>query len=168
MSLLSNLLIVFFPAMLIFAAVSDLMTMTIPNRISLILLAAFPLAAFLGGLDLGDVGLHAATGFAVLLLGFGMFAANWIGGGDAKFAAVIALWFGPIAVLEWTVLFALFGGGLTFILLATRRMPLPVALAGYPWISRLHDPRTGVPYGIALSAAGLMTFPHTALFLALV
>lgn len=168
MPLVSDLILVAFPALLIVAAVSDLMTMTIPNRVSLILIAAFPMAALAAGLDVGDVGMHLAAGFAVLLLGFGMFAANWIGGGDAKFAAAIALWLGPLASLEWMALFAIFGGVLTLALLATRKMPLPVALAGYPWISRLHDARTGVPYGIALSAAGLMIFPHTALFSALV
>lgn len=167
MSFLSETTLIIFPAILIVAAVCDLMTMTIPNRISLILVALFPVAALLGGFSAADTGWHVLAGAGFLVLGFSMFAMNWIGGGDAKLAAATALWIGPAALLEWTVMFAIFGGILTFALLAARRTLLPLVLANQPWISRLHDPRTGVPYGIALSAAGLIIFPHTELFKAL-
>lgn len=165
---MSEIILVVFPAILIVAAVFDLMTMTIPNRISLLLVALFPVAALLAGFSGVEIGWHVLAGAGFLALGFAMFAMNWIGGGDAKLAAATALWIGPAALLEWTVLFALFGGVLTFGLLAMRRMMLPLVLINQPWIGRLHDPRTGVPYGIALSAAGLLIFPHTALFIALV
>ena len=50
------LIFVVFPFCLAVAAFSDLFTMTIPNRVSAILLAAFFLAAPLAGLGLADIG----------------------------------------------------------------------------------------------------------------
>jgi len=46
-------------------------------------------------------------------------------------------------------------------LLEFRRRTLPPALAGQPWLARLHEPDGGVPYGIALAAAALVTYPST-------
>jgi hypothetical protein len=38
---------------------------------------------------------------------------------------------------------------------------------GWEWLSRLHHPKTGVPYGIALAAAALAVYPHAPIFAAL-
>ena len=59
---------------------------------------------------------------------------------------------------------ALLGGGLTLLILAVRRYPLPASLARIKWIDRLHDTHSGVPYGIALAIAGLLVYPETTLF----
>jgi prepilin peptidase CpaA len=45
-----------------------------------------------------------------------------------------------------------------------RRWPLPAAFVRVGWIARLHDGSTGIPYGIALAAAGLLTYSDTAIF----
>jgi prepilin peptidase CpaA len=34
------------------------------------------------------------------------------------------------------------------------------------WVMRLHDKDNGVPYGVALAAAGLLLYPETRIFLA--
>jgi prepilin peptidase CpaA len=34
------------------------------------------------------------------------------------------------------------------------------------WIRRLHEPDTGIPYGIALASAGLFLYPESAIWLA--
>ena len=154
-----------FPALLAFAAVSDLLTMTISNWLCALMAVAFVPLALAGGLDLSQIGIHALTGAAVLVLGFALFAAGWIGGGDAKLAAAIVLWVGPFDGLAWGLLAAIFGGVMTLMLLSVRTMPLPAPLAAQPWIARLHARETGVPYGIALAAAGLMVFPQTAIYL---
>jgi prepilin peptidase CpaA len=57
---------------------------------------------------------------------------------------------------------------MTLFLLQARRIPLPEALAGMRWIARLHAANTGVPYGIALAAAGLIVYPKTIYMQALV
>ena len=82
----AKVLLFAFPALMAYAAASDLITMKIPNRISLILLAGFPLAALAGGLSPSLVALHIAAAAGVLALTFGLFALGWIGGGDAKLA----------------------------------------------------------------------------------
>jgi prepilin peptidase CpaA len=57
---------------------------------------------------------------------------------------------------------------LTLLLLAVRRWPLPLQLKQVLWIDRLHDSKTGVPYGIALAAAGLLVYPSSLIFQRLV
>jgi prepilin peptidase CpaA len=56
---------------------------------------------------------------------------------------------------------AIIGGAITLLLLQLRRVPLPQALAGQQWIARLHSIETGIPYGIALAAAGLLVYAET-------
>lgn len=155
------------PLLLIAAAVSDLVTMTIPNWLTAALAVLFPVAALASGLSLADAGLHLACGVGLLVICFGMFARGWIGGGDAKLAAALALFMGPSLVLPWVFLTAILGGVLTLALLGSRRFPLPLFCAQQPWIARLHAPTTGVPYGIAIAAAGLFLLPQSPIFLGL-
>jgi Flp pilus assembly protein protease CpaA len=98
------LLLTVFPAAMAFAAAQDLITMTVPNRIAIVLVAGFFALAPLVGLGWTDIGWHLLAGMAAFLVAFGCFAMGWIGGGDAK----------------------LFGGALTFAILFMRRMPLPI------------------------------------------
>src|ERR1700738_1780009 len=83
-----------FPALVAFAAASDLFTMTISNRVSLALIAGFLVLAPLGGMGLQDMLSHLGAGAAVLAVAFACFAMGWVGGGDAKVAASAALWVG--------------------------------------------------------------------------
>lgn len=150
-----------FPALMAFAASSDLFTMTISNRLSILLAVGFLLISLMTGVSLADFGMHLAAAALVLVIGFVFFWRGWIGGGDAKLAAGTALWFGFDHLLDYVVYAALLGGVLTVLLLQFRRLPLPNSLARQPWISRLHDAGGGVPYGIALAAAALLIYPHT-------
>jgi prepilin peptidase CpaA len=156
------LLITLFPAAMAFAAATDLITMTVPNRIAILLVAGFFVAAPLAGLGLSDIGLHVLMGMAALALAFGCFAMGWVGGGDAKLFAATALWLGPKLIFSYSLTTALLGGALTLAILFWRGMPLPIAFAGQNWLVRLHDTKQGVPYGIALAAAGLLAYPETA------
>jgi len=153
------LLFAIFPAAMVYAAASDLLTMTISNRISLALVAAFVLFAPLVGMDLQAFGLHVAAGAIVLAVTFACFAFGWIGGGDAKLAAVIALWLGLDHTLEFVVTASVYGGLLTLALLSFRGAVLPAFAVRQPWVQRLHDKRSGVPYGLALAAAALTVYP---------
>lgn len=148
-----------FPLFMAFAAVSDLLTMRIPNLVSIVLVVAFAIAALVAGLEWGLLAWHMASGLLVLAGGFGLFAAGWIGGGDAKLAAAIATWFGWNEVLEFLILGSILGGVLTLAILMLRRWPLPESLHKHEWLMRLHEPKQGVPYGIALAAAALHLFP---------
>jgi prepilin peptidase CpaA len=150
-----------FPAMMAFAASSDLLTMTIPNRVSLIMIGGFVLLALATGMSLEQFALHAGAGLLVLAVAFGFFAFGWIGGGDAKLAATTALWFGFEHLFEYALYGSVFVGVLTLALLQFRALPLPSMLLGREWAERLHQPGGGVPYGIALAAAALLVYPKT-------
>src|SRR3954465_13022429 len=150
-----------FPALMAFAAASDLFTMTISNRVSLALIAGFLALALLGGMGLHDMLLHIAAGAAVLVVAFACFAMGWVGGGDAKVAASVALWFGFDHLLNFLLYASLFGGALTLLLLQFRQWPLPYGLAGQAWLARLHAKESGIPYGIALALSALMVYPET-------
>ena len=150
-----------FPALMAFAAASDLFTMTISNRISMLLIAGFAVLALFGGMSLPDIGSHVGAGAAVLVVAFTCFAFGWVGGGDAKLAASVALWFGFDHLLDFLLYASLFGGALTLVLLQARQWPLPQALGRQPWLLKLHDKETGIPYGIALALGALMVYPET-------
>jgi prepilin peptidase CpaA len=150
-----------FPAMMAFAASSDLLTMTISNRVTLALLAGFFVLAFVTGMNQHELLSHIGAGFAVLVVTFVFFARGWIGGGDAKLAAVTALWFGFDQLLNYALYASLLGGVLTLAMIRFRLLPLPRFLAGQEWLRRLHQLDAGVPYGIALAAAALLIYPDT-------
>ncbi len=150
-----------FPALMAFAAASDLVSMTISNRISLFLILGFFFVALLGGMAPAAIAAHVAAGLLILAVSFGCFAMGWIGGGDAKIAAAAALWFGFSYLLDYLVYASLFGGVLTLMLLEWRRWPLPYALAGQDWLQKLHDKKSGIPYGIALAVGALLIYPQT-------
>lgn len=161
------LIITIFPAAMAFAAAKDLFSMTIPNWVSLVLIVGFAVLAPLIGLGWSDAGLHVALGVAALVVTFAMFSFGWIGGGDAKLFAATCLWLGPEGSLLYVIYASLLGGGLTLLILGLRSFPLPAALASQGWLTRLHSPEEGVPYGIALAAAGLLVYPDTPFMAAL-
>jgi prepilin peptidase CpaA len=160
-SIVQHLLFVLFPAAMTCAAFSDLGTMTISNKLSLALIAGFALLAPVVGMDWPTLGMHLAAGGVVLAVSFTFFALGWIGGGDAKFAAATALWLGWAHLVEFLGLAAVFGGILTLVILSFRRSVLPAFVITQPWVQRLHDEKAGVPYGVALAAAGLVMYPDT-------
>jgi prepilin peptidase CpaA len=164
--MLDALTIVIFPALMAYAAFSDLFTMTISNWISILLVAAFIVLALFLGLPASTIALHLASGLAVLALTFTLFAFGWIGGGDAKLAATTAVWMGFDHLAEYGLGSALLGGALTLAILQFRRLPMPSWAQARAWIMRLHDKNNGVPYGVALAAAGLVLYPETRIFLA--
>lgn len=154
-----------FPAVMAFAGAMDLLTMTIPNRISIGLTAAFLVAAPLAGLSLHDFGLHVASGLLVLTVGIGMFAMGWLGGGDAKLMSAAALWVGYENLLVYFTEVAVLGGVLAIAILAYRRIPA----AAFPcpeWALRLHQQGGGIPYGLAIAGGALWIYPSTPWFTA--
>lgn len=153
--------LVIFPAFMAYAAASDLVSMRISNRIALGLIAAFALFAVACQLSLPQIGWHLAAGGLMLVIGFAMFAFGWIGGGDAKLAAATALWLGPELLFSYVALASLAGGFLTLWIISWRDHPLPEFAARQAWINRLHAPKTGIPYGIALALSALVVFPES-------
>lgn len=161
------LVLIIFPVLMGFAGATDLLTMRISNRVQVLLVITFFATAFLVGMGVEAFIWHVAAAFIVLLIGFSFFAFGWIGGGDAKLMAATTLWFGfSLETIEYLLIGTIYGGLLTVLILSMRSYPLPVVLASQGWIARLHDKKSGIPYGIALAAAALVVFPKTSLFVA--
>jgi len=153
-------LVFVFPLLVSFAAVSDLLTMTIPNRLSIALALAFFALAPVAGLGWSDILGHMGACSAVLLCGILLFSMGWLGGGDAKLLAAASLWFGFEHLVEFLAYTAAFGGVLAAAILAYRNTPAGAfPLPG--WAARLHAKGGGMPYGIAVAAGALFVYPAT-------
>lgn len=154
-----------FPVLLVIAALRDLTSFTIPNWISALLLAAFPVAALAVGLSWSEVAQHAAVGGVALLVGMGLFALNWLGGGDAKLLSASALWLGVSGAPTYLLWTALAGGVFAVALVAARKSHAALSLPTGPrWMGALLDPKGDIPYGVALAIGGLLAFPQSSLF----
>jgi prepilin peptidase CpaA len=158
---LEFLLFLSFPAAMAFAGAMDLFTMTIPNRISIGLIAAFLAAALMVPLSWGEIANHLGAGLLMLGIGIALFAGGFLGGGDAKLMAAAALWFGFERLLDYLLLVSIAGGALVFLILFYRSITPPLWMCRQPWAMRLHEKAGGVPYGIALAAGGLWLYPST-------
>lgn len=150
-----------FAAATIWAGLMDLATMKIRNELVLFLLAIYAALAPLAGFGAVQIGLSAAVALSVLLCTFLFFGLGWIGGGDAKLISVVVLWLGAEHTLPYVIYMALFGGVLSLLLMRFRAMPLPAFCSHVPWVVQLHSKEAGVPYGVAIAAAALFTFPRT-------
>ena len=145
---------------MVYAGLTDLMTMKIQNSLLLIFLLAYAMLAPLVGFTISEMGWSAAVAAAVLLVAFVLFALGWIGGGDAKLAAVTALWFGADHTPAYLIYMALIGLAFTLAILQFRVLTLPACLQNRSWIARLHS-RSDVPNGVAMALAALVVFPQT-------
>jgi prepilin peptidase CpaA len=165
--MLEALVLVVFPLIVAYAAATDFLTMRIANRVSVLLvLAFFPLAAAVG-IPFAAFGGHVAAALVVFVVGYVLFCCGWMGGGDVKFAAAVALWLGWSELFEFTLMFSAFGGVLTLAVMALSPYlkPLPILQVGF---LAGFDQRRTVPYGMALAAAALALYPKTPFMLSLV
>jgi prepilin peptidase CpaA len=158
------LIIVALPLLLAAAAGWDLASFTIPNFLTLAFPVVFAIFAVAAGLSPAVIGWHLVAGTIGLLIGFTLFALGYIGGGDAKLFAAVALWLGLKDMLPYALLASVMGGLLTLVLLFLRQYPLPAILMRQNWIVKLHDPHSGVPYGVALAAGAFFLLPSTEIF----
>ncbi len=152
------------PALCIYSCFSDMFSMRISNQVCLAILGLFGVFVLVSGMPLMDAGWHLLAGLIVLVVSFGLFAAGWIGGGDAKLVAVIAVWTGFGQLWEYLAISSALGGALTIALLLVRSRPLPAFALRQSWMFRLHDKKAGVPYGMALGATALFVLPHSSVW----
>jgi prepilin peptidase CpaA len=161
---LQLLLLAAFPALVLVAAVKDLVSYTIPNWISLALAGLFIPVALVVGVGLDEIARSAAVGLVLLAAGVGMYAMGWVGGGDAKLMAAAGLWLGWPTLLHFILFTALAGGALALLLLSARNTPLVVlTLRGPGWVQRLAEKGGPAPYGVAICFGALAAFPMSAL-----
>lgn len=162
--MLTAAILVIFPLCMAYAAFTDLLTMTIANRVSLLLIVSFFCIAPMAGLGLHEIGNHVAAMLVVFVICFGLFAANTMGGGDAKLLSASALWFGLGTELMTFMILVTVTGGLLCLFILKARSPAGIyIMSRIPLTHNLTAASQGVPYGIAIGAAGLITYPDTAI-----
>jgi prepilin peptidase CpaA len=160
--MLEAAILVVFPFAMAHAAISDMLSMTIANRVSLLLIGSFAILAPLTGMPLYALGMHAVAMIVVLAVCFGFFAMGVMGGGDAKLLASTALWFGfSPELMNYLLLASILGGALTLAILNYRGSSMAVLTGRVGFLARIADAKEKIPYGIALGAAGLIVFPDT-------
>jgi prepilin peptidase CpaA len=159
--ILKLLLFGVFAALVVQAAVRDLVSYLIPNWIPVALVAAFVPAAIASHVSLNEALIAVAIGVGLLVIGVAMFALRWMGGGDAKLMAAAGLWLGLSGLGPFVAYTSLAGGGLALILLAMRSAWLrPFAAGGPSWVGRLAAPGGAAPYGVAIAIGALAAFPQ--------
>jgi prepilin peptidase CpaA len=139
----TDLLLLALAAILIVAAVIDVRTFTISNRLNLTVAVLAPLYWLSIALNPwpGMAVQLAAGGFVFLLLA-AAFYAGMMGGGDVKLASALALWFSPAGTLKFLVLMSVAGGVLTIGILAWHRL-------------QRREGRPEIPYGVAIAFGAL-------------
>jgi prepilin peptidase CpaA len=151
---LSILCLVAFAGGLVAAALYDLASFTIPNRVVIIVALAGAGAVLLGAPGWTGALAYAGVALAVLAVGAALFFINVWGAGDAKLLAAIAVVTGPAGapvLIFWT---AMCGGILAGLLLVIRRLPAINRMSVKFVSPALFAADAGVPYGIAIAAGG--------------
>ncbi|HEX3423549.1 MAG TPA: prepilin peptidase [Sphingomicrobium sp.] len=139
----TELLLFALAAILVAAAVIDVRTFTISNRLNLTVALGAPLYWLSVALEpWPGMAVQLAAGGIVFLLFAGAFYAGMMGGGDVKLAAALALWFSPFATLKFLVLTSIAGGVLTLVVLTWH-------------YGRRLEGRPEIPYGVAIAFGGL-------------
>ncbi len=139
----TGLLLAALSAILIVAAVIDVRTFTISNRLNLAVAALAPL--YWWSIPISPwpgIAIQLAAGAAVFLLLALAFFAGMMGGGDVKLAAALGLWFPPAATVKFLVLMSLAGGVLTLAVLGWHRL-------------KRREGRPEIPYGVAIAFGAL-------------
>jgi prepilin peptidase CpaA len=139
----TEILLTLLALILVVAAVIDVRTFTISNRVSIAVALLAPLYWWSAGLALWpDIATHVAAAAAVFALLALAFNFGMMGGGDVKLAAALALWFSPAGTLRFLVYMSIAGGLLTLVVIIVHRL-------------RSKPGKPKVPYGVAIAIGAL-------------
>lgn len=130
------------------AAWGDLKTRTIPNWLTVSIALGAPIWWWAHGWSIWpDAVIQIALAAGIFLIFAGCFAIGAMGGGDVKLIAALSLWlpFGPLVRMIFVM--AIIGGLVTLATLVWHRIK---QRGGAPEI----------PYGVAISCAGLWVFAN--------
>lgn len=128
---------------LLTAAFTDIRRRQIDNWLNAWVAATAPLFWWSAGLALWpEIALQIGFAVAVAAVLIGMWSLRWIGGGDIKLLAALALWIAPTPYFTLLIVMALTGGILTMV------------VAGFH-VAAKRAGRPKIPYGIAIAVGGL-------------
>ncbi len=163
--MLAAAILVIFPLCMAIAGTSDLFTMTIPNRVSVLLLAGFLVIAPFAGLTFMQIGYHLLAGLAVFAAVFVFFSLNIMGGGDAKVLTASAVWFGwNQSLIMYLGNVAFIGGFLTLLIVMLRMQHEKIMLTGLDrYLPKPLVEQQKIPYGIAIAIGAFAAYPSSPL-----
>ena len=149
--------------LLFWACVTDVLTMTIPNEVSLGLLGAFVVAFGIAlAIDMPAFSNWKAHGTAfgiIFILTFMMFVLRVWGAGDSKLATGVALWIGLKGIVTFVLVMSLAGIVLALASYVLRALPYSYASLGpQSWPARLKAGERNIPYGIAIAVGAIWAF----------
>ena len=147
--------------LLVAAGVGDLLTFKIPNWMTIAIAIAFFPMAVATGLPAHQILWQCVAAGAILIVGFGIFAAGMWGGGDAKLVAAAALWFAWPALAHFVIYTTLAGGVLAAAVGFWSMIHIDQEVRGHTWITRWMNLKPNVPYGVAFAIGGFLAFPET-------
>jgi prepilin peptidase CpaA len=124
------------------AAFTDLRRRQIDNWLNAAIACGAPLFWLASQQTWTDIAIHLGIALVMFILLAGLFALRAMGGGDVKLLTALALWIEPVWFVQLLVVMSLLGGVLTLV------------VAIWHYASRRQG-RVAVPYGIAISFAGL-------------
>ena len=148
-----------FPILVVAAAISDFLTLRIPNWLNAIIVLAFFPMALASGMSGEAILWHCLAGIVVLVVGFGLFSSGFIGGCDAKLLAAAALWIGWAHLPPFLVFTALAGGVLVILMKAWQLLQVEGEVHEVGWAKRLFGFKMDLPYGVAIAAGTILAFP---------
>ena len=162
--MISLSMLVVFVLLMGLAAISDLRAYCIPNRLVLAVAFIFVIAAPAAGMPLQIVLWHLLAGVVLFALGYGLFSAGLIGGGDAKLIAAAALWVGWTALPHFLLYTALAGGALAIGMLIWELIRMHVELTSVnpeaSLIKRITLLKPDLPYGVAIALGACAALPR--------
>jgi prepilin peptidase CpaA len=162
--MISAAILMLLPLCITLAAFTDLVKMTIPNRIPALLLISFVLLAPFSALGWSEIGTGLLAGGVVFCVGFALFALNVMGGGDAKLLTACAVWYGfNHSLLVFLMTVGYVGGAVTLVILLLRSQANSVMAMGIPLPASLVTAKK-IPYGIAIAIAGFLTFHQAPIY----
>ena len=151
----TQLVLLAFVGLLLWAAISDVCSLTIPNRIVLAIGALYPAWVMVAWPTVDPVW-GIVTGAAVLSLGFVTFVFNWFGGGDVKLLAAVALWAGPGAIIDIVLVMAIVGGAMALASWANLTLKRCAVTMRKSLVNDVVSPGLQpIPYGAAIAGGGI-------------
>ena len=164
--MLHTLSISLLPILLIIAATGDVLSLRIPNWLTVLTAVLFfPMAVFTG-MPLAEFGSHVLAGVILFAVGFAFFQFGLFGGGDAKLMAAAGLWFGTSQTLPFLTATAIAGGFLALVVGCWSLLLISWEIHGTDNSfgtlgKKIREMKPNVPYGMAFAIGGIVAFRET-------
>jgi prepilin peptidase CpaA len=160
--MLHALTIALLPSLMILAAISDLMSLRIPNWLTGLIAALFFPMAWATGMPLAEFGWHLLAGVILFVAGYILFELRMFGGGDAKLMAAAGLWFGSSQAFPFIFMTVLAGGALAVaVMLWSLALSLLDMHGGGSFTTAMKRFMPKLPYGFAFAVGAIIAYPQT-------